>query len=477
MSETTENLKKLEFKNLIKDRVLKPSKLPKYDSVRGHHAHLVIRDSHYLIKEPTSFITCSSCHRGRVLKIATIKELTTQQILNEIYSTIGKNPCQKRKNTAREKQILPEHQQVESQSHVQPFPSLNTVTAMVPTPYQPSYHPLTSVSYPLPPSSGLTHSLPQSQAIGEIPSFEDLFTDFEPLQNLPQFCETINVSSIGAAMKVTSFTLISLFHGHSNFPANLDFLLSLAVQGNFGFFTHDTLIVPLPVQACTMFVKDPLTNVRFFRSNEGLLTTLNNRIHEFVQQKDFDLANLKVVIYFNYFQESFPERANEPNFNKYVGNMYIISGFRALSDSRLTFSSLRYAYNYGHSVVDNNEEIAKNGLFYELILSRLQNEVFLKTNEAGLGTHISPLELEKPAHITMIPYTCEESQVGYLTRSLFIVCYISLKLLRVAMSDDSLHSLACLSTVQYNSKFHIYLLKLLLEHLRSQEKSFRPLHF
>ncbi|KAH3681616.1 hypothetical protein WICPIJ_007421, partial [Wickerhamomyces pijperi] len=88
---------KTEYKNLIKEKVLLPSRLPEFDIIRGHHQHLVIRDSHYLIKAPTSFITCSSCHRGRVLRVQTIKENLTNDILIEIYQAISKSECSKRK--------------------------------------------------------------------------------------------------------------------------------------------------------------------------------------------------------------------------------------------------------------------------------------------------------------------------------------------------------------------------------------------
>lgn len=507
---------KTAYKNLIKDKVLKPSKLSKYDAIKAHHSHLVIRDSHYLIKSPTSFITCASCHRGRVLKINTIKELSTEQILYEIYSTIGKNLCQKRRNANRNNQVLQQEQitqhsfannldsnhqifhhqqqqhqqqhfhaqqhhqqqhishqnqqnqhQSQSMSHNLQAQSLPLVPMVsLPNTYPSSvYPPAMGTSYSLP------TSLPQLQASHQthkMPSFEDLFTDFEPLQNLPQFAENMTIPTIGSTIKITSFTLASLFHAQSNFPANLDCFLSMALEQNFGLYTNDTLIVALPTYACTMFVKDPETNISHFRNDENLLRVLNTRIHNFVQQSDFNLQNLKIVIYFNCFNDTVSDKLHEPPLNTYVGNMYVLSSFQTMSDSSLTYTAARYAYNQSTNWIDPAEELAKNKLFNELVISKLQNEVFLSTNEVQLGTHINQQCFEKNAHTTVITFISDENFVVSAASSLFVVCYISVKLLRVLLGEDGLQMLAYQSNVHFNSKFHIYLLKLMLEQLESR---------
>lgn len=480
-AELKDSVKKIEFKNLIKDKVLKPSKLARFDNVRGHHSHLVIRDSHYLLKAPTSFITCASCHRGRVLKISMIQELTTEQILDEIYHTILKNPCSKRKNTSKENQVISDAYKKQQLGAITPaFGAHDKYKRSHPLgslQQLPTYLPQTPMvllpqtnGYPLPPASSIHESIvpntSQNTTSDQVPTFDAFFSDFEPLTNFPQLSKTMEIASTGSAVKVTSFTLTSLFNAQSNFPANLDMFLSQAMSQQFGtqFFTEDTLFVPLPTYACTLFAKD--SNKLHFRRDEVFQRVLNARIHDFVHQPNVNLSNLRIIIMFNAFQEGVPDRPQENQSHKYVGNVYVLHSFSVLADSSLSFSNLRYSFNHNYTWIDSKHEAAKNELFNELILSKLQNEVFMKTNEVALGTHVNPLVLDRAALMTVIPFTTEDTFVLSASGSLFVVCFICLKLLRILTGEDGLQMIGYVSTVHFNSKFHLYLLRLMLENLK-----------
>lgn len=216
-------------------------------------------------------------------------------------------------------------------------------------------------------------------------------------------------------------------------------------------------------------MKDPEANLSFFRTDDNLIRTLSTRINQFVQQRDFNPAKFKVVILFNYFMERTGNRLQDQS-PRYIGNMYVLNEFQTMDDSSLSFINSRYASYHDQSSIDVADELSKAKLFNELIISKLQNEVFLKTNQMILGTHINALCLEKQATTTAVTYITDSDFVMSPSSSLFIICFISLKLLRLLMtSAEGLQSLGYLCPISFNEKFHLYILKLMLEQLKSHE--------
>lgn len=544
--------RKMEYKNLIKEKILRPSKSSEFSDTRGHHSHLVIRDSHYLIKMPTSFITCSACHRGRVLKISSIQDLSTHDLLTEIYSSIGKNPCTKRKQTPKEPQDAQEsyttsnptakkakyehlplsnepYSPIQPNTYFQPIsneqqqPHQNTQLTPLPmhqggpvnvlsnklassnsnfnqnhppinhpsnqplnqqhnqsTINQPLNHPPinhASINYtsinqplnqPLQPLQPLNQNVNQPPLSKRIPNIEDFLNDFEEIQELPNLNERLSIKSIGSTTKVSGYTLSTLFNGLSSFPTSLDLSLSLSIEADITnkFYTNDTLIIPLPAYSSTMFMKD--FNKNQFLSDENLTSTINKRIVEFIMQPNVSFQQLKIVIIFNYFQEGVPERPHENQSHKYVGNIYVINRLNVLQDSSLTFTNSRYTFNHNFTWVDPKEEWIKVELFNDLIIKPLQNEIIMKYHQDLLGNHIHSSVLERGSNLNLIPYTVDESFLVTSSSSLYVVNFISLKILRVLCGIDGLQMISYLLSVQVNTRHNLHLLKLLLDRLKEQ---------
>jgi hypothetical protein len=491
---------------------------------------------------PTSFITCSSCHRGRVLKIISIEESSTEEILNEIYSSIGKHPCSKRKQTSKETQdafnkSFPEglkKAKYLSESNTSIVSSTSSAPASNVTTQDQNYSPLQPNTYfssvpslnhsnvnsenssnhqssqiqlnPLlihqggpvnllsskpqlvsAPNinslnnagpSGYNHSgsvnpvsLPQSGTpqpglISRIPTIEEFLGDFEDLQELPNINEKLDIKSIGSNAKISAYTLSALFNGMSSFPISLDLFLSLSVETDITdkFFTLDTLIIPLPAYSATMFMKD--FNKNHFLTDENLTSTISKRILDFISQPSVNLQNLKIVIIFNYFQEGVPDRPHENQSHKYVGNIYVINRLNVLQDSSLTFTNSRYTFNHNYTWVDPKEEWVKVEMFNELIIKPLQSEIFMKYHQDLLGNHLHGSVLERGSTINLIPYTVDESFLVTASSSLYVVNFITLKIIRILCAADGLQMISYLLSVKVNSRHNLHLLKILLDRLK-----------
>ncbi|KAH3670853.1 hypothetical protein WICMUC_004822 [Wickerhamomyces mucosus] len=502
--------RKIEFKNLIKEKVLKPSKTPQFDFIRQHHSHLVIRDSHYLLKAPTSFITCASCHRGRVLKISTIKGNSTESILNEIYSSIVKNPCSKKKQTSKEQQLQHDNSLANNSSIDESNSILSNDSKRLRLSYNldsilshnnnnsnSEHNSLTSFTFPFQPTQPLNnattgntatssisnpsisstgpissyhaHGSRQESLSNIIPTFDQFFHDWEDVVELPTFSEKVVVKSLNASFNVTNFTLTTLFNSLTTFPTSLDFFLSLAIENEIGdnFFTKDTLIIPMPTYSCTLFQKE--INKDILSKDEHLKKVINDRIAKFVNQQGLNLANFKVVIFFNFYQEGVPQRPQEHQAHKYVGNVYTLHDFNVnSSDSSLNYLISRVSFNHNYSVIDEKEEWLKTEIFNELVVSQLQEETLKKFHEYLLGSFVNVSVLERGPLMNFLPYTVDNNFLVTSSSSMFVVNFLSLKTLRVLLGENGLHMISYLISVKVNTKHNLYILKLLLERLQQQ---------
>ncbi|KAH3676510.1 hypothetical protein WICPIJ_009064, partial [Wickerhamomyces pijperi] len=313
----------------------------------------------------------------------------------------------------------------------------------------------------------ITH-IPKSN----IPKFEDFFSDWEEITELPPLDERLPVKSLSTTIKVTNYTLTSLFSQCTQFPTTLDFFLSLCIEKEYGdsFFNKDTLLIPFPTYSCTSFMKD--FNKDLFLKDDHIRAVIMNRVKMFVNQPLFNVQNFKVVILFNFFQEGVPQRPQEHQAHKYVGNVYTLSGFSVnVADNSLAYQSSRITFNHNYTMIDQKEEWIKSEVFNQLVVNPLQKEVYLKFGEYLLGSYINISVLERGPMMTFLPYTVESGYIVTSSSSMLVVNFIILKILRVLMSENGLQMISYLVSIKVNSKYNLYILKLLLDLLHSNESN------
>lgn len=429
---THDHSKGLEYKNLIKEKILKPSKLPQHLSLKKHHSHLVIRDSNYFNKNPTSFIACASCHRGRVLKLSTIQESTTDDILNEIYSIIGVNPCSKKRAKTN---ITTDETKRQKSDQLHHLPSLSNGPLI------------------------------------KIPNFQDFFQDIDEPKNLSNFNLKIPIDSINSSTNITTTSLQSIYQGETNFPTSLDLFLSISIEKIFPFFySKDFLIIPLPTLSNTRFNQTLDENI--YLNDSNLNEAINYRINKYLDQENISTNNLKIIIINCSYQEGSPQNLQEDQSHKYVGKIIIISDFIVNElNNQLIYQTKKLFLNHDYTYIDSKFEWIQSTIWQKIIISPLQKIISKKFEYPILGNVISSDVFLNTSISINVPYLINSGfyQINHST-SLYIVCYLILNLLKKFKNSlgilDELNLMNNLNGIEYNNQFNIYILKLLLDNLQ-----------
>ncbi len=458
--------KGLEYKNLIKEKILKPSKLPEYQSLRKHHSHLVIRDSNYFNKTPSSFIACASCHRGRVLKISLIQDSTTNDILNEIYSIIGVNPCSKKR--AKQQVNSTTNDQKKHRPSTAGSSANTSTTSTIPAPLQPP--PSTNILNPLNPSA----SLPKE--ISKIPTLDDFFTDFDQPTSLPNLDIKAPIKSINSITTITTSSLLSMLKGETNFPTSLDLFLSLGISKQFPNFhnNNDTIIIPLPCISNTRFSTS--LDESLYLNDFNLIDSINHKISDFLTNKPTSsIPNLKIIIIIGSFQEGSPQNPQEDQSHKYVCKIILLSDFIINElNNQLLYQTKKFFLNHDYTFIDSKFEWLQSQLLQKLIIKPLQSHFTKKFEYPILGDQISSDVFLNTSMTINVPYIMNSGfyQINHTT-SLYIVVYLVLNLLsrfenlnRSNGFDDQMGLMNSLNGIEYNNQFNINVLKMVLDYLR-----------
>ncbi|CCH42659.1 hypothetical protein BN7_2203 [Wickerhamomyces ciferrii] len=471
-----DSTKGLEYKNLIKEKILKPSKSNEFQFLRKHHSHLVIRDSNYFNKNPTCFIACASCHRGRVLKISYIQEKVNIDILNEIYTIIGANPCSKKRAKSN---VNANNANVNA--------NVNTINPPAPV----ITNTLTNPSLSVPTSTNkLNHinnvlslnndenevqkKLKLSNPIS-IPKFEEFFQDIDLIDlssNPLNFKLPIN--SINSFANITNSSLISIQKGDINFPSSLDLLLSLSLNQKYpNFQTKDTLIIPLPVLSNTKF--HTTFDESLYLQDLNLQDSINLRISNFINSENFtNLNNLKIFVLIVTFQEGQPTSPQEDQTHKYVGKIILYSDFinNELMNNQLIYQTKKFFLNHDYTFIDSKFEWYQTNFLQKILIQPLQKQLFNKYKYPIMGETISTDVFINTSMSINVPYIINASfyQINY-SNSLFIVVFLINKILKKFIHDLKLENLNeinimnSLQGIEYNNQFNIYTLKLVLDNL------------
>lgn len=461
--------KGLEYKNLIKEKILKPSKSPEYQYLKKHHSHLVIRDSNYFNKNPSSFIACASCHRGRVLKLSLIKESTTNDILNEIYSIIGVNPCSKKR--AKQSSVS------SSSSTSVPTVALSSSIdqrKQRPAPISSSSSSNTTVKNH---STNSISTSVNSNSSFRIPNFEDFFADIDQPSTISNINLKVPIKSINSFTTITSASLISILTGETNFPTSLDLFLSLGISQNFPEFhdSKDTLIIPLPCISNTRFSNSLDENI--YLNDFNLNDSINHKISNFLSQKNSSsstLSNLKIIVIICSFQEGSPQNPQEDQTHKYVGKLLILSDFIVNElNNQLLYQTRKFFLNHDYTYIDSKFEWLQSQFLQKIIIKPLQSHFAKKFDYPVLGDQISSDVFLNTSISLNVPYIMNSGfyQINHTT-SLYIVCYLVLNLLGKFVQlgsglDDQMGLMGALNGIEYNNQFNIHVLKLVLDELKN----------